>query len=327
MRAWRFHEFGNFDSMILEDVPVPDPGPGEALVRIEYAALNPADHFLILGKYPRPGKPPFAVGRDACGVVEKTGPGGTIAPGTRVILLRSDIGVGRTGTLAEYVAIPEESLAPLPTGWTPQQGAAGPLVHLTAWQALVDRGELKAGETVLINGASGGVGTAAIVQAKALGARVVALSGSPSKWPALRALGADIVVDAHADDMEKQVKEALAGGRVDLVIENLGGPFLQQSINLVGLNGRICVIGLLAGLSSEIVLGLLIFKCIRIQGLNVGAYSPAESQAAWARIVDALDRAGQRPLVDQVYPMAETREAFAHLGRGPMGKIVIDMRA
>lgn len=327
MRAWRFHAFTGLDAMTLDETPVPAPGPGEALLKLEYAALNPADHFLMQGKYPRPGKPPYSVGRDGCGVVTQAGEGCTLAPGTRVIVLRSDVGVSRPGTLAEYVCVPQASLAPLPGDWTPQEGAAGPLVHLTAWQALVDRGGLQAGQTVLINGASGGVGTAAIVQAKALGARVVALSGSREKWPKLRELGADIIADSRAEDCEKQVKDALAGGRVDLVIENLGGRYLQQSVNLVGVNGRICVIGLLAGFTSEVVLGHLIFKCISIHGLNVGAYTPEESQAAWAKIVATLANVGQRPLIDAVYPMAQCKEAFAHLNKGPMGKILLDIQA
>lgn len=323
MRAWRFHSFDGLKAMTLDETPVPEPAAGEALVRVAYAALNPADNFLMQGKYPRPGKPPYSVGRDGCGVVEAVGEGCSIATGAQVIVLRSDVGVSRPGTLAEYVCVPEASLAPLPAGWSAQEGAAGPLVHLTAWQALVDRGGLQAGQTVLINGASGGVGSAAIVQAKALGAKVVALSGSKLKWPTLTGLGADVIVDSRAEDCEKQVKEALGGGRVDLVIENLGGRYLQQSVNLVGVNGRICVIGLLAGFTSEIVLGHLIFKCVSIHGLNVGAYTPPESQAAWAKIVALLDKAGQRPLIDSSFPFEQCHEAFARLAEGPVGKVVL----
>ncbi len=327
MRAWRFHAFEGLKTMTLDEVPVPVPAAGEALLRVEYAALNPADHFLMQGKYPRPGKPPYSVGRDGCGVVEAVGEGAKIAVGARAVVLRSDVGVSRPGTLAEYVCVPEASLAPLPEGWTREEGAAGPLVHLTAWQALVDRGGLAAGQTVLINGASGGVGSAAIVQAKALGATVVALSGSREKWAKLKELGADHVVDSRAEDCEKQVKEALGGGRVDLVIENLGGRYLQQSVNLVGVNGRICVIGLLAGFTSEIVLGHLIFKCISIHGLNVGAYTPAESQAAWAKIVATLDKAGQRPLIDSTFAFEDCHAAFGRLNEGPLGKVVLAVGA
>jgi len=302
---------------------MPEPGAGEALLKLSHAALNPADRYMVQGQYPRPAPRPFSVGRDGAGVVAQAAPGGRFKEGDAVIVLRSDLGVSRTGTLAEYVAVPEEALAPLPAGWSMAEGAAGPLVHLTAWMALKLRGGVEAGETVLITGASGGVGSAAIVQAKALGARVVALSGSPEKWPTLESLGADAVVDSRGDDMEERVKSSLEGGRVDLVVENLGGPFLQRCVNLAGVNGRICVIGLLAGLKAELTVGLLIFKCIRIEGMNVGAYTEAASQEAWRDIVGVLDGAGQRPLIDSVYGFDDVQAAFGQLATGPVGKVVI----
>jgi NADPH:quinone reductase len=327
MRAWKFDEFGKLENLKLVASPTPAPGPGEALVKLEFAALNPADHFLVLGKYPRPGTPPFSVGRDGCGVVEQPAPDSRFEKGDRVVVLRSDIGITRDGTLAEYVAVPEESLAPCPEQWTPEEGAAAPLVHLTAWRALVLQGDVDATKTVMVTGASGGVGTAAVQQAKALGARVVALSRSADKRAALAALGADVTVDSGAQDMEEQVKAALDGGRVDVVVENLAGPFLQKGLNLLAERGRIMVVGLLAGLKSEFVVGTVIFKQARIEGVQVGAYQPEESQEAWGQIVDTLDRAVMRPVVDRVFPMDQVQEAFAHLSSGPLGKVLIDVQA
>ena len=324
MKSWRFDEFGKIENLKLGDIPVPEPGEGEALVKLEFAALNPADHFLVIGKYPRPGKPPFAVGRDGCGTIEKCTAGGAFKQGDRVVVLRGNVGISREGTLAEYVTVPEDSLAPLPDGWSAAQGAAGPLVQLTAWQALVDEGGCTEGKTVLITGASGGVGTAALLQAKALGARVVALSRSEEKRERLKELGADLVFDTDAPDLVKQVQKGLEGKRCDIVVENLAGPFLQKSINLTGNNGRICVMGLLAGLSSEIVLGTFIFKRIHIVGIAVGAYSALDAQDRWGKIVATLNKAGKRPLVDRVFPMDQVQEAFAHLAKGPMGKVVIE---
>jgi NADPH:quinone reductase len=323
MRAWRFHEFGGVDSLRLEEVPLPEPGAGEVLLKVERAALNPADRYMLEGQYPKPGPLPFSVGRDGCGTIVRACAGGRFAEGERVVVLRSDLGVSRTGTLAEYVAVPEESLAPLPEEWTAEEGAAGPLVQLTAYQALVTRGHLREGETVLVTGASGGVGSAAVVLARALGARVVALSRSKEKRLRLHALGADIAVDPQEDDWDGQIKEALEGGRVDLVVENLGGPFLQRSLSLLSFEGRIMLVGLLAGLKSEVVLGLLIHKCACIQGLSVSAYTAEDSQAAWRQIVRLLQKQDQRPLVDKVYRMEEVPEAFRRLARGPMGKVVI----
>lgn len=327
MKSWRFHEFSDIGNLRLEEIPVPAPGHREALVRLEYAALNPADAFLVRGKYPRAGTPPFAVGRDGCGVVETPARSGVFKKGDRVVILRSDIGVTREGTLAEYVCVPEDSLAPLPEGWSPQEGAAGPLVYLTAWQALVTRGEVASGKTVLVTGASGGVGSAAVMLAHAYGANVVALSRNAEKRRRLMEIGATVTLDTNAPNLEQQVKEALSGGRVDIVIENLGGPFLQKSIAMAGERGRILVVGLLAGLTSEVVIGHIIFKRVRIEGVQVGAYTPAEAQYDWEQIVDRLARVRMRPLVDRVFPMSKVQQAFAHLARGPMGKVVVDVQA
>ncbi len=325
MRAWRFHEFGPIENLVLESVDIPEPGPGEALVRVGYAALNPADRYMVMGKYPRPAPRPFSVGRDCSGVIAKAAEGGRFKEGDAVTLLRSEVGVSRTGTLADYVAIPEESLAPIPAGWTMQEAAAAPLVHLTAWRGLVDLGNIQPGQTVLITGASGGVGSAAVVQAKALGAKVVAQSRSEEKRQALLQLGADAVVGADLNDFASEVKAVLDGGRVDLVIENLGGPWLQQCINVCGVGGKIMVIGLLTGMTSEVTLGLLIFKQITIRGMNVGEPSAEESQRSWEKIVATLDKTGARPMVDSVYPMTEVQAAFARLQEGPMGKVLIDI--
>lgn len=330
MRAWRFHRHGDLDNLSLEDVPVPRPREteGEALVRLEFAALNPADAFVVRGLYPRAGNPPLIVGRDGSGVVEAPAAGRRFRKGERVIILRSEIGVTRDGTLAEYVAAPEAALAPLPEGWSAQEGAAGPLVFLTAHQALIGVGELRAGQTVFVNGASGGVGTATVMLGRALGARVVGASRSESKRKRLLELGADVVVDSSDPDiMEEQVKAALGDGRVDLVVENLGGPYLQAAVNLLKEGGRIGVVGLLAGLSSEITLGRLMFKRARIEGVAVGALTTERAQAAWREIVAALARTGARPMIDQVFPMANAKEAFARLAEGPMGKVLIDVRA
>lgn len=326
MRAWRFHEPGDIRNLVLEDVGEPAPKDGEVLVRIETAALNPADHYLVLGQYPRAGAPPFTPGRDGAGVVETALSGGRFKQGDHVILLGGQTGISTLGTLAEYSAIPEAWLAPLPDGWSVEQGAAGPLVLLTAWRALVVCGGLKAGETVLITGASGGVGTAAVQLAKLLGAHVVALSRSEEKRRRLEALGADTVLDAGAGDLEKQVKAAVGAGRIDLVVENLGGTWLNRCVRMVGAGGRIMVVGLLDGLSAELAIGLLIHKCLRIEGLSVSAYTAEEAQAAWAEIVARLDIAKHRPIIDSVHPMERIQEAFARLKSGPMGKVVIAVR-
>lgn len=322
MKIWRFHEYGPIENLKLEEQPTPEPAAGEALVKVQYAALNPADYYTVANKYPRIAKPPFAVGRDGSGTIVKSA-SGKFKPGDAVVLLRSEVGVRRDGTLAEYVTVPEDVLAPLPVGWTPQEGAAGPLTMLTAWMALVDEGKLQAGNTVLVTGATGGVGTAAVILAKSLGARVVALSRSEEKGRKLKELGADVVVDSAAPDQVEQVKAALGGGRADVVVENLSGKQLQKSLELTGFKGRVCVIGALAGLTSEIEVAKFFFKRIHIIGIAVGTYTADEAQIAWQKIVATLDGAGRRPLVDQAFAFTQVQEAFAHLKQGPMGKVLV----
>lgn len=325
MRAWRFDEPGDIGNLKLAEVEPPEPREGEVLVRVEMAALNPADRYLVQGQYPRAGAPPFTPGRDGCGVVEQAAPNGRFCKGDRVVLLGGLTGISAQGMLAEYAAVPEAWLAPAPPGWSTAEAAAGPLVLLTAWRALAICGRVQPGETVLVTGASGGVGTAAILLAKALEARVVALSRSPEKRARLAEMGADITLDAAAADLGKQVKAALDGGRIDLVVENLGGPWLKQAVQWTGLGGRIMVVGLLAGLDAGVPVGLLIHKCLTIEGLSVSAYAPEEARAAWERIAELLHAHGQRPPVDRVFAMEEVQAAFAHMAAGPLGKVVIDI--
>ena len=325
MRAWRFHDFGDIANYGIEDVAEPEPGDGEVLIRLRYASLNPADRLLIEGKYPGAGDLPLTVGRDGSGTVEKSGEGSRFKAGDEVIVLRSEIGITRQGTLAEFVAAPESVVAHLPKGWTMEEGAAAPLVYLTAWKALVVQGGLRKGQSVLVTGASGGVGIASVQLAKALGAKVIALSRSEEKRRRLEELGADAALDDGASDLSQKVRAALGGKGPDVVIENLGGARLDQHIGIANLNARVMVIGLLAGRISEINLGQVLFKQVRIEGLHVGKLVPTQAQDAWRRIVDTLGAAGARPIVDKIFPMGQVQEAFEHLAGEHMGKVLVEV--
>ncbi len=325
MRAWRFHEFGDIANFKLEDVEAPAVGDGEALVKLEYASLNPADGLLVIGRYPGAGDLPLTVGRDGSGTIEKTGERSRFKVGDKVIVLRSEIGITRQGTLAEFVAAPESVLAHLPKGWSMEEGAAAPLVYLTAWKALVVQAGLRKDQTVMVTGASGGVGIASVQLAKALGAKVIALSRSVDKREQLVALGADVAIDDSADDLAAQIREASGGRGPDIIIENLSGERLDQHIGMANLNGRIMVIGLLAGPKAQINMGQVLFKQVRIEGVHVGKFVPAQAQEAWNRIVDTLDAADAKPLIDTIYPMEQVQEAFAQLGGGHMGKVLVNV--
>jgi len=322
VRAWQFHEFGPITNLRLEEIPEPIPGAGEVLVALRYAALNPADRYMVAGQYPRPAPRPFSVGRDGAGVIARALPDGRFAEGDPVLILGGGLGVSRPGTLAEYVAVPEVWLAPLPEGWDFKDGAASPLVSLTAWQALAIRGELTAGQRVLITGASGGVGMAATRLATALGAEVVALSRSEERREKLKDIGASVVLDGSLDGLVGRVKDALGGGRTDLALDTLGGPYLDACTRIVRYGGRLMVVGLLADATASLSLGLLIHKCLQVHGLSVSAYHAEEAQRAWTAIVPLLNQVDPIP-VGGCFPFESVLEAFELLARGGAGKICV----
>ena len=323
MKSWRFHEFGAIEKLQMEEIQIPEPAEGEALVRVEYAALNPADAFVVMGRYPGAGVPPFSVGRDGCGVVETPATDGRFGRGGRVVLLRSDIGITREGMLAEYAAIPEACLAPIPDWWSPREGAAGPLVNLTCWQALKLAADLQQSESVVITGASGGIGTAALMLSKAMGAFVIALSRNEQKRTKLLELGADVALDTDDPDIVAKAREKSPTSGADVVIENICGPFLAKSIDMAANYGRICIIGALGGIKSEINPLKILFKRLQVHGIQVGDYTDSGVQGAWSQIVETLRKTEAKPLIDKVYPFDQVQEAFKHLRRGPMGKIVV----
>jgi len=243
--------------------------------------------------------------------------------GDRAILLRSEIGVNRWGTFAEKVAVPAESLAAIPSGWSDEQAAGAALVYLTAHQALSQWGSEHPIKTVLITGASGGVGVACVQLAGAAGQDVIALSRDATKREKLLELGAKWVFDPQRPTWSKQVREALGERRVDLAIDNVGGEAFNDLLGTLGVNGRVSVVGRLAGPVPNFNTASLIFRRLRIGGVMVGSYSAVESQAAWKKIVQTLDAKNIRPLVDSVFGFEELKSAFEKLAKGPMGKVLV----
>jgi NADPH2:quinone reductase len=329
VRAWLLEGLGGLDKLRLGDAPDPAPGEGEVLLRVHYAALNPADYYLAQGEYP--ARPPFPhiLGRDGIGTIESVGPGVTNwKAGDTAVLLRSEIGVNRWGTLAEKCAIPVASLAPAPPGWTEPQAAGAPLVYLTAYQALTQWGQpLPGGSVVLVTGASGGVGVASIQLATAMGHHVIALSRGTSKRDALAQLGAKAIFDPSDPTWRKQLKEHLATSddarRVDLAIDNVGGEGFNDLLDTLGHAGKVACIGRLAGPVPQFNTAALFFRRIEIKGVFVGDYSPEQAQAAWTETLATLRQTGATPLVDRVFPFDQLPDAFARLKQGPLGKVVL----
>ena len=327
MRAWLLDAMNGLGSLRLATAPEPTPAAGEAVLRVLYAALNPADRYLSEGQYPAKPPMPHILGRDGVGVVTAVGDGvHGIRVGDHCTILRSEIGVSRPGLFAEQVAVPVESLTPLPPGWSDVEAAAAPLVYLTAYQALTQWGELPP-SVVLVTGASGGVGVASVQLAAAMGHTVVALSRDAGKREQLKKLGAAIALDPQDPNWRKGLKSELAGRRVDLAIDNIGGTLLPQVIDTLGERGRVSCVGRLAGPVPAFNTAALFFRRARLGGVAVGAYTPAESQEAWRSVLGALSRTGAKPLVDDVFPFDRLPDAFEKLKKGPMGKVLLQVNA
>ena len=328
MRAWMLDSMTGVSNLYLAEVPNPRPGPGEALLRVRVAALNPADAFLALGQYPAKPPMPHVLGRDGVGEVIAVGEGvNNVAAGDMVGILRCEVGVERWGTLAEETVAHAASLARIPDGWSAEEMAAAPLTFLTAWQALTQWSDPPAppqsGSTLLITGASGGVGVACVLLGKSMGLTVVGLSRSPEKAAKLRDLGADHVFDPSAKDLRKQVLDAIAPRKIDLAVDNVAGPLFSQLLAMLGHGGRISVVGRSGGPVPDFNTGTLFFRRNRIGGVAVADYTAESAQETWKEIVARLRGAGRRPVIDRVYSFDEVKQAFARLGEGPMGKVLL----
>ena len=326
MKAWLIDDTRGIQGLRVGNVTDPLPEKGEVVLEVQYAALNPADRYLAEGQYPATPPMPHILGRDGIGSVIDVGDDVTgVERGDRRVILRSEIGVSRPGTFAERVAVPVESLVAVPDGWTDEQAAGAPLVYLTAYQALTQWGPLPP-SVVLVTGASGGVGVASIHLAVALGHTVIALSRSEDKRERLERLGANHAVDPSDPQWRQTVKKLLNGGRVDLAVDNIGGPLLPQVIDTLGEHGKVSCVGRLAGPVPQFNTASLFFRRVRLGGVAVGAYTPLESQDAWAKVLELLSRTGATPLVDKVFPFPQLPAAFEHLKAGPMGKVLLDVK-
>ena len=324
MKAWVIDNFTGINQIRLAEVPSPAAKPGEAVLEVHYAALNPADRYLAEGQYPAKPSLPHILGRDGMGAVVEVGEGVTGLPvGTRRAILRSEIGVERSGTFAERVAVPGQSLIEIPPGWSEQEAAGAALVYLTAFQALTTWGPLPRASVVLVSGASGGVGVAAVQLAAAMGHQVIALSRSPEKGRRLQELGAMAALNPHDPQWRQALKNSLAPRRVDLAIDNIGGKLLPEMIDTLGDFGKVSLVGRLAGPVPNFNTATLFFRRIRLAGVAVGAFTNAESRSAWQEVLDLLTRTGARPLVDSVFPFGDLPKAFQRLAEGPMGKVLV----
>jgi zinc-binding alcohol dehydrogenase/oxidoreductase len=319
MKAVRLHEVGGPQQLRIEEIDAPVPQTGEALVRIRAAAFNRRDVFITQGLYPNI-QLPRTLGSDGAGVIENTGEEVVIDPmidwgdDPHVWSSKASIlGMPRDGTFAQYVSVPRSNVYPKPKHLTMEEAAALPLAGLTAYRATLTRGELKAGETVLIPGIGGGVQTFVLLFAKAVGARAIVTSGSNEKLERAKAMGADVAINYHENaDWQKTLKR----GEVDACIDSSGGDTLRKAVSLIRPGGRLVIYG---GTRTEATLQLfpVFWNHLDIRGTSMG--SPHDF-AAMLKLIDG----GLRPAVDRVYAMNDVVEAAERMAQaGQFGKIVM----
>jgi NADPH:quinone reductase-like Zn-dependent oxidoreductase len=326
VRAIRIHADGGPEVLVLEEVPDPVAGPGEVLVRLHASALNHLDIWIRKGL---PSVPkPRILGADGAGVVAALGDGvGGLEPGQRVVINpgveQPDgsihvIGEHGDGTNAELLAVPATNVHAIPDSLSFDEAAAFPLVFETAYRMLVTRAALQADEWVFIWGIGGGVATAALAIARALGARTIVTSSSDTKLARARELGADVTVNHATNDVKAAVREATAGHGADVVVEHVGEATWRTSLDVAARGGRVTVCGATTGPNPPAALHRMWWKQLSILGSTMG------TNADFAGAFELVTSGRALPVIDEVLPLEEIRAAHERLEAGDqLGKIVL----
>ena len=320
MRAVRIHELIGPSGIRVDDLPEPSPGPGEVLVDVRAAGVNFPDVLLSYGKYQFKPPPPFVPGGEAAGVVKAIGSGvTTFAPGDRVAATMIH------GAFAERVVANELGMLKLPDAVSFEIGAASLLGYGTVMHALVDRAALKAGETVLVLGAGGGVGVASIHVAKLLGARVIAVASTEEKRAFCKEQGADDAIDYV--DLKERVKTLTRGDGANVVVDPVGGPHSEQALRAIAWEGRHLVIGFASGDIPKIPLNLTLLKGCQIVGVFWGQFAIRETtrnRENCARALSWIAEGRIRPHIDGTYPFDQAREGLERMAnRAIKGKVLL----
>jgi NADPH:quinone reductase len=318
MNAIRVHEFGGPEVFRLEEVPAPQPGPGEVLVRMHAVGVNPVETYIRAGTYARLPTLPYTPGNDGAGVIEQVGADvNEFRPGDRVYTAGSI-----SGTYGEFALCKAEQVHPLPANASFAQGAAMGTPYATAYRGLLQRAEAKPGETVLVHGASGGVGTAAVQLARARGLRVFGTAGSDEGMKLAREQGAHEVFDHRAPDHFEQIMKATGGQGVDVIVELLANVNLGKDLTILAKGGRVAVIGSRGRV--EIDPRDTMQRDADIRGMVLPNTPPAELASIHAALVAGLESGTLRPVIGKEFSLADAAEAHrAVMEPGAMGKIVL----
>jgi NADPH2:quinone reductase len=326
MHAWLCENPVGVEALQWKELPTPQPKAGEVLVEIKAASLNFPDLLIVQNKYQMKPALPFVPGSEYAGVVAAVGEGVTqLKVGQAVACLSG------TGGFGTHTIAPAALCMPLPQGFPFVDAAAFIMIYATSWHALIDRAQLKAGETVLVLGAAGGVGTAAIQIAKAAGAKVIAAASSAEKCALCKSIGADATIDysqhAPGPALREAIKTATEGKGPDVIYDPVGGDFAEPAFRSIAWRGRYLVVGFAAGPIPSLPLNLALLKGASIVGVFWGDFARREPKANAAMMGELAQWYAQgkvKPVIDRTMPMAELKAAYAHMGsRGVKGKLVM----
>ncbi len=322
MHAWLCENPIGVDALTWKEMPTPQPGAGQVLIEIQAASLNFPDLLIVQNKYQMKPELPFVPGSEYAGVIRAMGEGVThLQVGQSVACLSGTGGFG-THTLA-----PAKLCMPLPAGFPPVDAAAFIMTYATSHHALIDRGQLKAGETVLVLGAAGGVGTAAIQIAKAAGAKVIAAASTNEKCALCKALGADATINYTTENLREALKTLTEGKGPDVIYDPVGGEFAEPAFRSIAWRGRYLIIGFAGGPIPALPLNLPLLKGASLVGVFWGDFARREPKANAAMMAELAQWYGQgkiKPVIDSAMPMSELKAAYAHMGsRGVKGKLVM----
>lgn len=314
----------DFSRVALKDLPIPEPGAGEVRVRVEAASLNFPDLLMLKGEYQFKPAPPFTVGMDLAGVVDAVGPGVAMQLGQRVA------GGAKTGAFADYAICPASSLHPIPEAMSAAHAAAYPAAYTTAYVSLVERGQLQSGETLLVHGASGGVGMASVDVGRILGANVIATTASLEKADTLKAAGANHVIvlgQTPGDNFREQVKALTNERGADVIFDPVGGDIFDESTRCIAFNGRLLVIGFAGGRIASVNTNIPLIKGFSVIGVRAGEYGrqfPERGRIVRDQIWRWAAEGVTRPKVFAELPLESWRGAFELMrDRRLVGKVIL----
>ena len=322
MHAWLCENPTGVDALTWKELPTPQPKAGEVLIEIRAASLNFPDLLIVQNKYQMKPPLPFVPGSEYAGVVQAVGEGvNHLKVGQNVACLSG------TGGFGTHTIAPAVLCMPLPDGFSHVDAAAFIMIYATSWHALMDRAQLKAGETVLILGAAGGVGTAAIQIAKAAGARVIAAASTDEKCALCLSIGADATINYSRQNLRDEIKALTDGKGPDVIYDPVGGEFAEPAFRSIAWRGRYLVVGFAAGPIPALPFNLALLKGASIVGVFWGDFARREPKANAAMMAELAAWYAQgkiKPVIDSTMPMADLKAAYAHMGsRGVKGKLVM----